>query len=40
MQWTGWAFIEKEKNTCLVFAEVITSYEHHEINDIMQLKYD
>jgi hypothetical protein len=40
MQWTHWDFIEKEKNTCLAFAEVIAACEHHGIKDVMQLKYD
>jgi hypothetical protein len=25
MQWTDWDFIEKEKNTCPTFAEVIST---------------
>jgi hypothetical protein len=40
MQWTDWDFIQKEKNNCPAFAEVIASCEHHRIKDVMELKYD
>jgi hypothetical protein len=40
MQWVDWDFIEKEKNTCPAFVEVIAACEHHGIKDIMELKYD
>jgi hypothetical protein len=39
MQWTDWDFIQKEKNNCSAFAEVIAAYEHHGIKDVMELKY-
>jgi hypothetical protein len=35
-----WDFIQKEKNNCTAFAEVIASCERHGINDVMELKYD
>jgi hypothetical protein len=40
MQWTDWDFIQKEKNNCPAFADVIAACEHHGIKDIMELKYD
>jgi hypothetical protein len=40
MQWADWDFIEKEKNNCLAFIEVIAACEHHGIKDVMELKYD
>jgi hypothetical protein len=40
MQWTDRDFIEKEKNNCPAFAEVIAACEHHGIKDVMELKYD
>jgi hypothetical protein len=40
MQWTDWDIIEKEKNNCLDFTEVITACEHHGIKYVMELKYD
>jgi hypothetical protein len=40
MQWTDWDFIEKEKNNCPVFTEVIAACEHHGIKDVMELKND
>jgi hypothetical protein len=40
MQWTDWDFIQKEKNNCLAFAEVIAACEYHEIRDVIELKYD
>jgi hypothetical protein len=39
MQWADWDFIQKEKNNCPAFAEVIASYEHHGIKVLMELKY-
>jgi hypothetical protein len=38
MQWTDWDFIQKEKNNCLAFAEVIAACEYHEIRDVIELK--
>jgi hypothetical protein len=40
MQWTDWDFIEKEKNNCSAFSEVIVACQHHGIKDVMELKYD
>jgi hypothetical protein len=40
MQWTDWNFIQKEKNNCPAFTEVIATCEHHGIKDVMELKYD
>jgi Cu2+-containing amine oxidase len=40
MQCIDWDSIEKEKNNCPAFTEVIAACEHHGINDIMELKYD
>jgi hypothetical protein len=40
MQWIDWDFIQKEKNNCLAFVEVIVVGEHHWIKDVMELKYD
>jgi hypothetical protein len=40
MQWHDWDFIEKEKNNCPAFIEVIDACEHHGIKDVMTLKYD
>jgi hypothetical protein len=40
MQWIDWDFIQKEKNNCPAFAEVIAACEHHGIKDVMELKYD
>jgi hypothetical protein len=37
---TDWDFIEKEKNTCLAFAKVFATCEHHEIKHVIELKYD
>jgi hypothetical protein len=39
MQWTNWDFIQKEKNNCPAFAEVIVACEHHGIKDVMELKH-
>jgi hypothetical protein len=40
LQWTDWDFIEKEKNTCPTFIEVIAACEHHGIKYVIELKYD
>jgi hypothetical protein len=40
MQLTDWDFIQKEKNNCPTFTEVIATCEHHGIKDVMELKYD
>jgi hypothetical protein len=40
MQWIVWDFIQKEKNNCPAFAEVIAACEPHGIKDVMELKYD
>jgi hypothetical protein len=40
MQWIDWDFIEKEKNTCLAFAEVIAACEHHGIKVVNKLHDD
>jgi hypothetical protein len=40
MQWTDWDFIQKEKNNCPAFTEVIAACEYHGIKDAMELKYD
>jgi hypothetical protein len=37
MQWTDWDFIEKEKNNCPAFIEVIAACEHHGIKDVMEV---
>jgi hypothetical protein len=40
MQWVDWDFIQKEKNNCPAFTEVIAACEHHGIKYVIELKYD
>jgi hypothetical protein len=40
MQWTGWAFLEKNKKDCLAFKDVIDKCKYHGLEKIMAFRYD